>query len=155
MQSCHKALSPSGGFESPSTKVKPMVDTSRPREKATSISRQPEKRIQGTSLPKINRNLIRSWTTSRLILSLLPFNFREVRVTDFLNIYRADGFIKTVAAGIKASGQKKHSTKRSLGKSWCSCDIRYFQNPSPGFSGCASWQGRSVLLSERSSKSPI
>ena len=33
-----------------------------------------------------------------------PFNFlSDVRVIDFLNIYRADGFIKTVAAEIKAS----------------------------------------------------
>ena len=37
-----------------------------------------------------------------------PFNFlSDVRVIDFLNIYRADGFIKTVAAEIKAS--EKHN----------------------------------------------
>ena len=37
-----------------------------------------------------------------------PFNFlSDVRVIDFLNIYRADGFIKTVAAEIKAP--EKHN----------------------------------------------
>ena len=37
-----------------------------------------------------------------------PFNLlSDVRVSDFLNIYRADGFIKTVAAEIKAS--EKHN----------------------------------------------
>ena len=45
---------------------------------------------------------------------MLPFNLlSDVRVNDFLNIYRADGFIKTVAAGIKAS-EKNHFQIKGL-----------------------------------------
>ncbi len=45
---------------------------------------------------------------------MLPFNLlSDVRVNDFLNIYRADGFIKTVAAEIRAS-EKNHFQIKGL-----------------------------------------
>ena len=37
------------------------------------------------------------------MLLSLPFFFTDLKASDFLSIYTADGFIKTVAAGIKAS----------------------------------------------------
>lgn len=38
-----------------------------------------------------------------------------MRVSEFLNLYRADGFVKTVAAGIKASGKNNLSLKGLTG----------------------------------------